>query len=589
MSKGDWSWIRQEAAQRGMTIPQLASYLGVTPQAVNHWANNRNDPDFLNIVRLVYTLCDGSLEVLASRTGISLRALSQDLRAQAEALGIEPPPFIANGPGETILLNLPPDALLSPNALAERFKEAYYSVTDILKYTSHFEELSATANRLLKHMPGGDVPFKARLHYDLGYAALMLGRYPEGIRATTQARAMLSGQKDPMLLADTHWLSGECLRITGELHQARWHCEEADKIHQRLKARASAGEPGPMWVEWNLGCIEAACGRYDRAIDHFTRLHRMATGVRLPEARVLALWGRAYVDELQGEFERALAGYLRAKQFAERAGDRFWRAEALWRMAEIARKVSNFKEAIDQAQAARAIYESIGNESMPAKLSCTIAACHLQIGEAGRALELYRDAAAVFTRNDDWPMRRRALSGYGLALLAQESDKPEPAYRKLLPHFLEIEVMGPGEYDRHLEAYECLAHAEALRLAGHLDKALEQYHIVAEASASYGHPLEQAHALLGMAETARMMGRADRTGCHQALTIYRRVGSKWGQVQALITLALIEVAAGGSPAPLVHRAAQIAGEASLKAESRVIESIASGHLTPENQRVLLFV
>ncbi len=72
MSKGDWSWIRQEAAQRGMTIPQLASYLGVTPQAVNYWANNRNDPDFLNIVRLVYTLCDGSLEVLASRTGISL-------------------------------------------------------------------------------------------------------------------------------------------------------------------------------------------------------------------------------------------------------------------------------------------------------------------------------------------------------------------------------------------------------------------------------------------------------------------------------------------------------------------------------------
>ena len=41
------------------------------------------------------------------------------------------------------------------------------------------------------------------------------------------------------------------------------------------------------------------------------------------------------------------------------------------------------------------------------------------------------------------------------------------------------------------------------------------------------------------------LGEADRERCNRALRIYRRVGSRWGEVQALITLALIEGAAAG--------------------------------------------
>jgi len=109
MSRGDWRWIRTEATQRGLSLPQLASYLDVTPQAVNYWVNNRNDPDFLNLLKLAYIFCDGSLEKLAHKAGIDLRALRQDLRLQAEALGIEPPLSITNGPVEPLLLPPPGD------------------------------------------------------------------------------------------------------------------------------------------------------------------------------------------------------------------------------------------------------------------------------------------------------------------------------------------------------------------------------------------------------------------------------------------------------------------------------------------------
>jgi len=378
MSRGDWRWIRTEATQRGLSLPQLASYLDVTPQAVNYWVNNRNDPDFLNLLKLAHIFCDGSLEKLAHKAGIDLRALRQDLRLQAEALGIEPPLSITNGPVEPLLLPPPLAAPSSPTALAERFRAAYTSATDLMKYTSRFAELQAVASRLLQELPDGDAPFKARLYFDLGYAALMLGRYLEGMHLAAQARGLLSSQKAPLLLADTHWLAGECLRIIGELHEARRQCEASGQIHQRLRARASAHEPGPMWVAWNLGCIEAASGHYEAALAHFVHLGRMAAGARLPEASVLALWGRAYVAEMRGEFEKARRGYRRAKQFAERAGDRFWAAEALWRMAEVSRKVSRFQEALAQAQAAQRVYDALGHETMPAKLACTIAACHRQ-------------------------------------------------------------------------------------------------------------------------------------------------------------------------------------------------------------------
>jgi len=154
---------------------------------------------------------------------------------------------------------------------------------------------------------------------------------------------------------------------------------------------------------------------------------------------------------------------------------------------------------------------------------------------------------------------------------------------------LEIERLGAGAYDRHLEAYEHLARAEAMRLAGYPGRAFEGYERVAEASALYGHRLEQAHAFLGMAEAARMLGQADRVRGQEALALYRRVGSTWGQVQALITLAGIEVVAGGSPAPLLYAAATLAREASLVAESGGIASMASGGLVPDNRRVLCFV
>ncbi len=589
MSKGDWTWIPQESAHRGITIPQLALCLDITPQTISGWLTGRADPSFRNLLILAHIFCEDSVEKLAGMAGIDWRSLVEDLRFQAEALGIE---LLAPAAGDRdgpIAFHLPLDVLQEPNVLGEQFKSAFKSAADLLKYTGRFQELRAQASHVLTRMAGRDGAFAARLYYDVAYASLMLGNYPDGIRSTEKARALLAAHEDRMLLADTHWLSAECLRIIGELGEARRHCEEATRLYRQLKVKTSAREPGRMWVEWNLGCIDAADGRYDTARTHFTRLGAMAQRTGLPEAEILATWGCAYVDEMRSEFDQALEGYRQAQTVANRLGDRFWVAESLWRLAEVARKTNSFTDATLAAQAARNAYASMGNESMMTKLSCTVAACHLQMGAPDKALALYREAAHFFAGNRDRPMERAARAGYGLTLLAIEIQQPAPAFGKVLVILQEIEAIGQAGYNRYLETYEGFAHAEALRLAGYATRALEGYHNLAETSASLGHQLEKAHALLGIAETRRIMGKADRQSCQEALEIYRRVGSKWGQVHALIALALIALDSGESAAPFSAEASRIARGASLKADVHFIESLAAKKLASENRHVLLFV
>jgi len=83
--------------------------------------------------------------------------------------------------------------------------------------------------------------------------------------------------------------------------------------------------------------------------------------------------------------------------------------------------------------------------------------------------------------------------------------------------------------------------------------------------------------------------RPDRQSCQEALKIYRRVGSKWGQVHALIALALIALDGGESAAPFLKDASAIARRASLKADAHFIASLAAKQPAPGLPHVLLFV
>ena len=163
MSKGDWTWIPQEATRRGITTPQLALCLDITPQTIHGWATGRADPSFRNLLMLAHIFCDDSVEKLAGMAGIDWRSLVADLRFQAEALGIDLHAPAAGDRDGPIAFHLPLDILQEPNVLGEQFKSAFKSAADLLKYTGRFQELRAQASHVLSRMAGRDSAFAARV------------------------------------------------------------------------------------------------------------------------------------------------------------------------------------------------------------------------------------------------------------------------------------------------------------------------------------------------------------------------------------------------------------------------------------------
>lgn len=547
-SEGDWRWLHDV-----FNISRLAESLGVKRQVIDNWIRGRNDPDFLSTLKLAKLV--GSIEELGRRAKVKIEPASfGDIKSY-------PRPDISNDRSYGYLI----------------------SVAEHLKYTSRFEDLYAQTSAALENSAGKDKILTARLWFNKGYAQLMLGHPLDAIESVSKARKLLPSQKDSMLLADTHWLAGESLRTVGKLSEAYPHLEEAGKIYMRLGAKPTLHDSGPIWLEWDLGRYFATYGKYDRALDHFERMEKMAKDIWLAEAEVIAAWSRADIAEMKSEFHKAIISYDYAKKLAELIGDNFWEAMAIWRTAEVYRKLGRFEEAVASAETVRKNFETIGNRRMVAKTDCVLAACHLQRGEPNKASDLYNGTIDIFSKAGDVPMERSILIGLGLVNLANESQKAKPDYRKPLQAFLEIDANYPNIEDPYLNVYKDLAYAETERLVGYRERALMRFHEVIKTSVTYGYQLEKAHALLGIAATKLLSGEADRERCVEAFKQYRKVGSIWGQMQALTTQALIERDLNGGGVHLLQEAAAIARENSLFAKSQFMKSV------QKEKHILLFI
>jgi tetratricopeptide (TPR) repeat protein len=553
-SKGDWRWLRD-----AFNISQLARLLDVDRQVIDNWIRGRNDPDFLSTVKLATLV--GSMEELERRANIKIGL------TPLESTGSPLPLHVFNDRNYASLLR----------------------VAELLKYISRFDEIYAQASKALKEVAGKNKILSARLLFNKGYAELMLGLPLDAIESLDKARKLLPSKVDSVLLADTHWLTGECLRVIGKLSEAYPYLEEAKKVYTRFDAKPSVFQSGPVWLEWDLGRYFAAYGKYDRALDYFERMERVAKDIRLPDAEVIAAWSRGDIAEMRSEFSAGIANYLYSKGIAGLIGDTFWEAMALWRMAEVYRKLGRFGDAIAAAEAARRTFEAIGNKRMMAKVDCVLAASYLQTGKLDKVANLYNHAFEIFSEAEDAPMERSILIGLALADLAYESQKPKPHYRKSLQALMEIEMHYTNLDDPYLATYNDLAYAEALRLAGYRERALTRFDNVINTSNKYGYQLEKAHALLGIAATKLLGGEADRHSCQDAFKIYQKVGSSWGQVKAFVTQALIASEIGDTSAHWLQQASMLARENSLFVESQLIETLKTQDSRQKEHHVLLFL
>jgi tetratricopeptide (TPR) repeat protein len=285
-------------------------------------------------------------------------------------------------------------------------------------------------------------------------------------------------------------------------------------------------------------------------------------------------YGVAMLADLQGDLGNAIRQYAPMRRDAQRDGNAYWDAMSLWKIADVLRRQGELARAASMAKEAMRAYEALSNSDMAASVAFTIGYCHIHMGQAEDARARFAGLAARFAHGIDKTTVRMARIGERFAMLALLAAQDDPCFDALLP-LIEPDPGLPGLSLRY-ELLDALFVAEALRLNGRAMAACDRYAAIERRAVQYDHRLERAHAVLGMAESARGLGRCDHELARQALADYERIGAAWGRVHACITLALL---APDQAMPHLREASRIALTAGMQDELRLIDRLMQGQRT----------
>ncbi|WP_169239930.1 helix-turn-helix domain-containing protein [Candidatus Roseilinea sp. NK_OTU-006] len=582
-STADWSWINEELRQRGMSRTKLAHLLGVSTPAVSKWIKGEQNPNYEHLPLLAALFAGGDLNRLYHRAGFRWGEMLQHLDAQARGTGIRPA-ATSHGQDDLVTLHFPSEALQAQDAVtATLTAESVLASNALLRQANRFAEMRDQSKRLIARLTGSRSPLTDQMWYALADAELMLGNYYDSLDAADAARRLARGAVSDVLVADAYGISAEAWRIMGNWAQARSHCNEARRLY--LKAGLPHAE-GQMWIDWNLGRVATSEGNYDEALEHFDRMAAMAQRLGHGGGALLQRYGVAMLADLQGKLSDTLDQYAPMQRDVHRDGNAYWDAMALWKMADVLRRQGDVVRAVSMAQQAIHIYEALDNADLVASVTFTLGYCQIHLGKAEPAREAFASVTVRSTHGVDQSTVRMARIGERFALLARTAAQDNPCFDELLP------LITPDATDATLprlnlrfELLEALFVAEAMRLNNRAAMAHDHYATIARRAAKHDHPLEHAHALLGLAEAKRMLGQPDRETPLRALAIYEGIGAAWGQVHACIAQALIEPCAASRQ---LQEAKRIAQACAFRDDLALIERLQTGARRTEEHHALTF-
>lgn len=577
---GNWAWIKTEADRSGRNILDVATAIGVSETAVNNWMRGEKVPSLDSFVQLASLFTHGSLDALAQKAHISIEhlvAMDAQLRA-SKSVSAQPLPLLT--------LQVPLDLLFSDNPdIARVSAETVINSNRLLFHKRRYSEAMAQARAVLNHLVGQKSVLSAQMYCDLAYAEIMLGDYEAGTEMATVALEADHGRLPKPLQADIHLMLTETYRSMGELAQSRTQADQAQALY--VEAGVDRLAEGPLWANWNLARLAGLEGKLYEAERRCDEVREMAQRSKHPDVIALEIWSRANTAEMRGQLNEAIAQYRQAKAHCHKIDYFYWEVCSDWRIAESLRKKGALDEAMHLATATAAAFAELGNSNLVATMELILAACHLQRGEWRKATQLYQKAVRQARQDGDLSMIYRTALGLALIQFAQMSKKSAPDFRAWLPSDDHVTLAARSE-NWSIRAYQTLLHAEALRLCGRADEAHLRYQALAYSYAASGHQIEHAHALLGMAEAQRVLGQCDRANAQAALALYRKTDTAWGQIHALIALALAESGDSGLAASRLHEARQLAIHADFRPEVNYINSLEQS-TTPHRVHVLVFV
>ena len=352
--------------------------------------------------------------------------------------------------------------------------------------------------------------------------------------AAAEADGDLRGQAAARLsLADLH-------NRQGRYQQAVEHYSRASRL-----ARESGWPEGESTTPSNLGIVYWQSGRLREAADHLTRALEIdrETGWLAGQAVKHGNLGNLYLE--LGSLPEATDHLTQALALHRRLGSRSGEAMSLATLGATCHALGRLDQAVDHLTAALTLIREVGYRGVEAETLRLLAAVHRDAGRHNQALELAQAAVALARDTGDRQYETDALDT--LATIHQRLARPDRARA----HASRALVMAREAGLQLLEG-QALATLAGIDLdQGEPDQARQHAEQALELHRATGHRLGQARALVTLGRALRDSGGAEAAlPCwREALALFTEAGSpEADQIRALLRAARHRPNAVGGPA-----------------------------------------
>ncbi|MBI4874938.1 MAG: CHAT domain-containing protein [Acidobacteria bacterium] len=228
------------------------------------------------------------------------------------------------------------------------------------------------------------------------HALIYLGRYDQALACARRAREIFSRQGDHLRLARLDANMGNILH-----RQDRF--EDALALYQRAhSAFLTIGTPQDLAVALrNMAVCYISLNDFRQALETYgqARAHCEKHGMPLLVAE--ADYNIAYLYYLRGEYTRAIELYRAARVHCQAVGDAYHSGLCDLDQAEMYLELNLTEEGAQLARRAYDCFRKLGTGYETAKALTNMAIASNQQGDARRALDLFRQARDLFTREQN--------------------------------------------------------------------------------------------------------------------------------------------------------------------------------------------
>lgn len=257
----------------------------------------------------------------------------------------------------------------------------------------HFEQALAIYERL-----GDELEMGRTLSFSL-HCMIYLGRYDDALAWAARAEDIFARLGDRARLAR---LDGN---IGNLLHRQDRFDEAMERYRRAYAALIEVGSARDVATALqNMATCQISMNDFRQALDTYERTRRYCVEHDLPLLVAVADYNIAYLYYLRGEYTRAIELYQAAREHCRILGDAYREALCDLDQSEMYVELNLNEEGAHLARRAMTAFRKLGNRYEAAKALTNLAISLSHHGDSQLALDLFRKARDLFTRegNESW-------------------------------------------------------------------------------------------------------------------------------------------------------------------------------------------